>query len=309
MSAPRRSAVRSPRYSRQGSRTPWRACLQSRRSVPWYRRAPQSRRRAVRTCRRRAPRRYRSTRCEIADCPGRGHVAVHGVEALEYDQLGAVACRAQQRFEMRHVVVAEDLLLATGLAHALDHRVVVERVRQDHAVRDEFGQRRDAGLIGDVARGEDERCFLVMEVSKFTLELDERVVGACNVAGAARSGAHAGRGLDHGAYYLGMLAHAEIIVRAPDHDVACAMGGMPSGAWKAAGVALEVGNNSIPALVRQVGQRLREMSLIIHRYIRVNHSNLELMLLSRSQNNQESSFEARTVLCALVKSINPSTSD
>src|SRR6516162_1836384 len=55
--------------------------------------------------------------------------------------IGAVACRAQQRFEMRHVVVAEDLLLATGLAHALDHRIVVERVRQDHAVRDEFGQR------------------------------------------------------------------------------------------------------------------------------------------------------------------------
>ena len=87
------------------------------------------------------------------------------------------------------------------------------------------------------------------------------------------------------------------------------MGGMPSGAWKAAGVALEVGKNSIPGLVPQFGQRLREMSLIIHRYIRVNHSNLELMLLSRSQNNQESSFEARTVLCALVKSINPSTSD
>src|SRR5262249_29533440 len=165
---------------------------------------------------------------------------------------------------MCHVVVAKDLLLATGLAHALNHRVMVERVRQDHAVRDELGQRRDAGLIGDVARGEDERCFLAMEVGKFTLELDERVIGACDVAGAAGSGAHAGRGRDHGAYYLGMLTHAKIIVRAPDDDVACTMRGMPGGAWKATGVALKVGKNSIPALVAQFGQRLREMSLIIH---------------------------------------------
>jgi hypothetical protein len=28
---------------------------------------------------------------------------------------------------------------SVGLAHALDHRVVVERVRQDHAVRDKLG--------------------------------------------------------------------------------------------------------------------------------------------------------------------------
>ena len=47
------------------------------------------------------------------------------------------------------------------------------------------------------------------------------------------------------------------------------MGRMPSGVWKATGVALKVGKNSIPALALQFGQRLREMSLIIHRYIRV----------------------------------------
>jgi|SRR4051794_21469743 hypothetical protein len=108
-----------------------------------------------------------------------------------------------------------------------------------------------------------------MEVGKFMLELHERVIGACDVAGATGSGAHAGRGLDHGAYYLGMLTHAEIIVRAPDDDVACTMRRMPGGEWKATGVALKIGKNPIPALVPQLGQRLREMSLIIHRYIRV----------------------------------------
>src|SRR5215470_13765955 len=103
-----------------------------------------------------------------------------------------------------------------------------------------------------------------MQIGKLALELDQRVIGVCDVAGPAGSGAHAGRGLDHGAYHLGMLAHAKIIVRARDHDVACATGGMPCGARKATGAALEVGEHSVAVLVPQLGQRLREMSLIIH---------------------------------------------
>jgi hypothetical protein len=101
---------------------------------------------------------------EVADFEGRGHVAVHGVEALEHDQFGPVACRAQQCFEMFHVVVAEDLLFAMGLAYALDHRVVIERVGEKQAVRDELRDGRDGGLIRYVARSEDERCFLIMQI-------------------------------------------------------------------------------------------------------------------------------------------------
>jgi hypothetical protein len=89
---------------------------------------------------------------------------------------------------------------------------------------------------------------------------------------------------------------------------------MPRGAWKATGVALEVGKHSIPALVPQFGQRLPEMSLIIHRYIQVNQregdlirSNLGWMLLSRSRNNQQSSFEARTVFPGTRRTITPRT--
>ena len=66
--------------------------------------------------------------------------------------------------------MAEDLLLAAGLAHALDHRVVVQRVGQDQAVRDQLGERRDAGLVRDVARGEDQRRLLAVEVGELALE-------------------------------------------------------------------------------------------------------------------------------------------
>ena len=75
---------------------------------------------------------------------------------------------------MRHVVMAENLLLAMRLPHALDHRIVVERVRQDQAIRHQLGERGNAGLVGHIAGGEDQRRFLAVQVGKLALELDQR---------------------------------------------------------------------------------------------------------------------------------------
>ena len=98
----------------------------------------------------------------------RRDVAVHRIKALAGDQLGPVGAGGdQQLFQMRHVVVAEDLALAAGLADAFDHRIVVERIRQDQAVRNQFGDGRNAGLVRDVARGEQQRGFLAVQVGEF----------------------------------------------------------------------------------------------------------------------------------------------
>ena len=165
---------------------------------------------------------------EIADLRERRDVAVHRIEALAGDQLRPVGTRRdQQLFQMRHVVVAEDLALAAGLAHAFDHRIVVQRVRQDQAVRNQLCDRRDAGLVRDVARGEQQRGFLAVQVGQFLLELHQRMMGAGDVAGAAGAGADARGGLDHGADHFRVLAHAEIVVGAPDHDVARALRRVP----------------------------------------------------------------------------------
>ena len=107
---------------------------------------------------------------EIADLRQRRDVAVHRIEALAGDQLRPVGTGgAQQFFQMRHVVVAEDLALAAGLADAFDHRIVVERVRQDQAVRNQLGDGRDAGLVRDIARGEQQRGLLAVQVGQFLL--------------------------------------------------------------------------------------------------------------------------------------------
>src|SRR6185312_4065 len=137
-------------------------------------------------------------------------VAVHRIEALAGDQLGPVrAGGAQQFFEMRHVVVAEHLALAAGPTNAFDHRIVVQGVRQDQAVRNEPGDGRNAGLVGDIARSEQQRRVLAVQVGKFQFELHQRVIGARDVAGSAGAGSDPRRGLDHGADHLGMLAHPE----------------------------------------------------------------------------------------------------
>ncbi len=104
-----------------------------------------------------------------------------------------------------------------------------------------------------------------MQVGELALELDQRMVGAGDVAGAARAGAHAGRGLHHGADHLGVLAHAEVIIRAPDDDVARPIRRVPDRAREAPGEPLEVGENPVAALVPEAGEGPGEMCGIIHR--------------------------------------------
>ena len=82
----------------------------------------------------------------------RRDVAVHRVETFEHDQLWPVRIRPpQQVLEMIDMSLCRQIFLsASRLPHALDHRVVVHRVRQDQTVRHQpsdasrcrFGSRR-----------------------------------------------------------------------------------------------------------------------------------------------------------------------
>src|ERR1700710_1094863 len=90
------------------------------------------------------------------------------------------------------------------------------------------------------------------------------MVGARDVAGAARAGADACRGLDHGADHFGVLAHAEIIVGAPDHDIARAARAVPHRMWKPAGNSLEIGENPVTPLIMQTIEGGAEEFAVIH---------------------------------------------
>ena len=141
---------------------------------------------------------------------------------------------------------------------------MVAGIRHDQAVGDQLRHGGDAGLVGDIARREDERRVLAVQVGEFTLQLDQRVVGAGDVAGAAGPGAHPGRSLDHGADHLGVLAHAEVVVGAPYDDVARAVRRVPDRAGKPPGQPLEIGEYAITSLVPQLVQGISEKGTIIH---------------------------------------------
>ena len=101
---------------------------------------------------------------EIADLVQRRDIAVHRVQAFAQDQFRPVRVGgAQQLLEMLDVVVAPHLLFGAGFAHALDHGIVVERVGEQQAIGQQFCDRGNAGLVGDIARGKDQRRFLAVQ--------------------------------------------------------------------------------------------------------------------------------------------------
>jgi hypothetical protein len=77
---------------------------------------------------------------------------------------------------------------------------MIEGIGQDQTIGDQLGDGRDARLIGDIARGEDQRRLLAVEIGKLSLKLDQRMIGAGDVARAARPGAKPGGGFNTSGY-------------------------------------------------------------------------------------------------------------
>jgi hypothetical protein len=91
------------------------------------------------------------------------------------------------------------------------------------------------------------------------------MVGAGNVTGPARTSAHARGGFHHGADHFRMLAHAKVIVRAPDHDRTRAIRGMQYCIRETPGNALDIGEHAVaPFSVKASKRRGKEM-IIVHR--------------------------------------------
>src|SRR5262245_62104426 len=90
------------------------------------------------------------------------------------------------------------------------------------------------------------------------------MVGAGNVSGAACAGTHASSGFNNGADHLRMLAHAKVIVRAPDHDRALAVRGMPDCMGKTPGNALEIGKHAVAPFGVQASKRGGKEMIIGH---------------------------------------------
>ena len=202
---------------------------------------------------------------QIADVTDRGDVAVHGIDALECDQLGGIGRQGGQlRLKVRKVVVPPDNGLRAAVAHAFDHAGVVQRVRQHDAAGDACGQRAQRRPVRDVAGGEQQRRLLPVQVGEFGLQRDMGMAGAADVAGAPCPRAVGVEGVVHRRQHRRMLAHAEVVVRAPHRHVARGAVAVVRGAWKGAPVAAEVGEDAVVAVGLQAVERGAEQVVVAH---------------------------------------------
>ena len=116
-------------------------------------------------------------------------------------------------------VLAAELLGQLGVVDALDDRGVIPLVAEDVHVGEERGQHAQDGVVGDVARGEDERRLLAVQRGQLLLQRDVALVGAGDVSCAAGAAAEAVDGVGHCAGHVRVLAHAEVVVGAPGDDL------------------------------------------------------------------------------------------
>jgi hypothetical protein len=101
-----------------------------------------------------------------------------------------------------------------------------------------------------------------VQVGKFAFEQQMQMAVARDVAGAAGTGPDRPQRLFYRREDRRVLAHAEIVVRAPHRDLGA--DAVIIGARKAAAAPLEIGEDSVPPLGAQRVEALSEKTFVIH---------------------------------------------
>jgi hypothetical protein len=154
---------------------------------------------------------------EVAEFPDRRDVAIHRIDGFKGDDLWRARIGGRKLgLEVRHRIVLEDDPLAFRVADALDHRSVVAGIRKDDDAGNLGTERPECGPVRNVTGGEQKSRFLAVQVGEFALEQHMIMVGAGDVAGPAGAGAAFVDRVLHRLGDDGTLAHAEIVVRAPN---------------------------------------------------------------------------------------------
>ncbi len=86
-----------------------------------------------------------------------------------------------------------------------------------------------------------------MQIGEFRLQQQVVMGVAADVAGAARPGAAGLHGFHHGGHNIRVLAHAEVIIAAPDRHILHFAVAVASGLRKQAPAAFQIGKDSVVA--------------------------------------------------------------
>ena len=164
---------------------------------------------------------------------------------------------------MFRVVMAENMAHCLGSPDPLDHRGMVEGIGKHHTARQSHRQGREGRGVGNIARGEQQPGLLAVQAGQLPLQQHMIMVGAGNIAGAARAGAAFVQRLVHRLQNLGVLGHAEVVVGAPDRDPSFLLAAKVAGAGKIPAVSFDVIENAVAALGLDRGNGLCKIFVII----------------------------------------------
>src|ERR1700676_5481815 len=148
-----------------------------------------------------------------------------------------------------------------------------------------------------------------MQVGKLGLQIYQRPICARNVARSARARTHRTRRGAHRFDYLGMLAHAEVVVRAPDDDIPLAARAVPVRMRELSRLALQVGEDAITALTFQgINRRLKASFIVEHCWESFRdgtHSAGVWAVLSGSPATTRSCVSRVTPMCTMAATMAP----
>jgi hypothetical protein len=157
---------------------------------------------------------------KVTDLLNGTNAAAHAVDTLKSDDLGRFSRqRSELVLQVDHIVVLEDHLLRARVSNALDHRGVVHAVTQDHAVREFAAQSCQSGIVGDVARREDQSTLLRVQLCDRLLKTNSMLVVTRNVPSATSASTVHVQSLVHLVQDFRVLSHSEVIVRAPHRNL------------------------------------------------------------------------------------------
>src|SRR5690349_14563272 len=103
-----------------------------------------------------------------------------------------------------------------------------------------------------------------MQFGKLPLQLHVIVVRAGDVACPSGAGPAPVGALIHGGQRLWMLAHAEVVIGAPDDHLAAAMLAIMRRHGKAASLPRKIGENAVAAFTPELMELVKEEVFVIH---------------------------------------------
>ena len=143
----------------------------------------------------------------------RADVAVHGIDRFKGHDLGRIGRqRGQLPIQVFRVIMPPDHLFGARVANAFDHRGVVELITQDHRIGQAAAKRRKRRPVGHIARGEQKRIFLAVQIGQLFFKRHVMARGPRDIARPACAGSAAINCILHGLTHHRVLPHAQIIV-------------------------------------------------------------------------------------------------